>query len=252
MDSSILMFHDVVNEQVIESGFTTIGARQYRITEENFEKFVTLALKVCSNVIFTFDDGGGSFSEVIAPILEKYNSKGVFFISTNYINTDGFLNEQQIKSLHSHGHIIASHSHTHPRDISKLDYKDIVNEWSRSKEILQNIIGEEINAASIPGGAVSKKVIQALMESGYTNIYTSEPTTKVLHCDSVNIYGRFAITSASTLSHLKKILTDDKFRLSLLRKYKLLRVCKSMLGANYNKLKQIVLRIKKVREEFML
>ena len=241
----VLMFHDVVNQECLTSGFQTIGARQYELAAERFESIVNITRETDEKVLFTFDDGGVSSEEVIAPILDKKNIKGIFFITTSKIDTERFLTSEQIKKLHKNGHIIASHSHTHPRDISKLSYEAMIDEWTESKKILEDIIGENITIASIPGGAVSKKVLKAMSYSGYTSIYTSEPADRVVDVNGVKIAGRFAILHNTTDEQVKAIITDTRLRKKLLLRYRLLKVVKDILGANYNRIKQTFLHLKK-------
>lgn len=241
----VLMFHDVVNKDCEISGFQTIGAKQYELQEDRFEQIVKYAINKSSNVVFTFDDGGESFYKVIAPILEKYDRKGIFFISTKYIGTNGFLKPNQIKELHERGHIIASHSHSHPRDISKLSFEQILEEWVKSKSILEKITRSTIEYASIPGGAISEQVIEAMVDAGYRFLYTSEPTINIVKSKYYEKIGRFAITHSSTDTYIGKMLSDANFRFKLLLRYKILGLGKGLLGSNYNKLKQRILQIKK-------
>ena len=235
------MFHDVVDSHFPNSGFNKPGALQYTIDAEKFENLVKFCVDSSTDVIFTFDDGGSSFYNVIAPILEKYNKRGVFFISTRYIGTDRFLTKEQIKTLHSKGHLIASHSDSHPRDISKLSIDEIVDEWSKSKHILEDIVGEEVNQASVPGGAISSAVLKGLKNSGYEVVYTSIPTNKEDSFEGMNIIGRYTITNHSDTAYLNKLLYSSSYRIRLILKYKLLRLLKSILGSNYNKVKQAIL-----------
>jgi peptidoglycan/xylan/chitin deacetylase (PgdA/CDA1 family) len=80
-------------------------------------------------VAFTFDDGFEECYTTIAPLLEKYGCNAAFFISSNYIESDGkyqkeFHNRintytkkpmswQQVKDLHQRGHIIGAHTLDH-------------------------------------------------------------------------------------------------------------------------------------------
>ena len=89
------MYHDIVTKTDKSSGFQNDSAFQYKVEESAFEEQVK-ALQG-KDVVFTFDDGGESFLTKIAPILEKYGFKGVFFISTKYIGTQGFLTKEQVK-----------------------------------------------------------------------------------------------------------------------------------------------------------
>lgn len=237
----VLMFHDVVDGQYPNSGFNKPGALQYTIDAWRFEKLVKYCVDSSADVVFTFDDGGSSFYNVIAPILEKYGKRGVFFISTGYIGTDRFLTKEQVRELHDKGHIIASHSDSHPRDISKLSIDEIVDEWSKSKKILEHIIGEEVNLASIPGGAISNNVLKGLKKSGYQVVYTSIPTNKADSFEGMNVIGRYTITNHSDIAYLNKLLSNSSYRKKLILKYKFLRLLKSILGSNYNKVKQTIL-----------
>lgn len=241
----ILMFHDVVNAQHQASGFKKVGAIQYCLDEDKFVQLLDEAIKVDDSVVLSFDDGGSSFYHVIAPLLEKYGKRGIFFISTKYIGTPGFMTSEEIKELDVRGHIIASHSHSHPKIISELPVDKIRQEWIISKEILESIIKHKVEIASIPGGAVSDEVLEIMSESGYQAIYTSEPTSIERKVGTTTIYGRFAITETSTPEYVRKVLKDKSFQKRLIIRYKLLRLGKRILGGRYNTFKQLLLGIKR-------
>lgn len=239
----VLMFHDVIGYLCPASGFQTIGANQYRLDEDVFSLFVELTSEAKNDVVYTFDDGGVSFYQIIAPILERHEKRGIFCITTSYIGKPGFLSAEQIKALDSKGHIIASHSHTHPRDISRLSENDLYEEWSKSKAILENILGKSVIAASVPGGAVSKKVIHSLFKAGFSEIYTSKPAiTQQRYQDGI-VIGRFAIKRSTSEIELNKILNSQAYRFRLFLEYKVLRVIKALMGPSYNILKQLILKV---------
>lgn len=237
----VLMYHDVVNEACPKSGQQKEGALQYTINDITFEAHVKQTTK--EDVVYTFDDGGCSFISPIAGILEKHNKRAIYFISTNYINTPFFLTKEDIKELDKRGHIIASHSHTHPDKISSLTHDECLNEWIVSKRILENIVGHSVSAASIPGGDISDMVIDCMVEAGYTEIYTSEPTIKVRKYRGVYIIGRYGITKSMSGQTFFKLIYNKHFRNKLLIKYKILKFAKAILGANYNIIKRFVLRL---------
>lgn len=242
MSNITLMYHDVLNEQCPYSGFQKVGALQYTIES----KILDLQLKLTEgmdNIQFTFDDGGESFYYVIAKLLENYNRKGVFFISTSYIGSEFFLSEEQIRELDRRGHIIASHSHTHPNKISSLSREECVNEWKESKLVLENILGHNVNVASVPGGAVSDMVIDCMIEAGFQTIYTSEPTLKIVRKGNATICGRYGIKKETTIARFKKIISNPFHRKMMLMHYYILIGAKQILGSHYNNIKQIVLKI---------
>lgn len=242
---NVLMFHDVVNDRYPKSGFTRVGAAQYVLRHDQFENIVEEAILTDDSVVFSFDDGGSSFFNVIAPALEKCGRRGVFCITTSFIGSPGFMTADQIVDLDRRGHVIASHSHTHPKIISELPYRQIQEEWMQSKEILESIVGHDITVASVPGGAVSGNVAKAMEEAGYRTIYTSEPTDIPYMCGEAMIMGRFTITHNSTPQDIRKLLSDKWWRRYLLGRYKTLRFSKMLLGSHYNTLKQFVLKLKR-------
>ena len=71
-----------------------------------------------SSWLITFDDGGVSALQTTADLLEKYGWRGVFFVTTDRIGTPTFLNADHVRELHRRGHVIGSHSCSHPERMS--------------------------------------------------------------------------------------------------------------------------------------
>ena len=69
---------------------------------------------------FTFDDGGVSYYTVVADRLEAQGWRGHCFVSTDFIGQRGFLTAAQIRELDARGHVIGSHSASHPARFSTL------------------------------------------------------------------------------------------------------------------------------------
>ena len=162
-----LMFHDVVFEGKFDSsGFPGNNAATYKLTEEQFSKYLNLLKNkdIQSPIIIenssalqkggwvlSFDDGGVSAFDNVLTLLNKFNWKAHFFITTDYIGKKGFLNRKQIVILREQGHIIGSHSCSHP-NMTKLDQHTLGTEWKKSLQILSEIINEPVNTAAVPGG----------------------------------------------------------------------------------------------------
>jgi len=73
-------------------------------------------------VILTFDDATRDHIEKAAPILEKYNARGVFFVcemeraldgGEGFSNKDSFMSWEEIAELSRRGHEVANHSLHH-------------------------------------------------------------------------------------------------------------------------------------------
>lgn len=105
-----------------------------------------------ATISFTFDDGFEECYTVIAPLLEKYGTRGAFFINANYIDSDQNyqtkFNErintftkkpmswEQIKDLHRRGHLIGSHNLDHT-NFGELDLAEITEQLETNKQILE-------------------------------------------------------------------------------------------------------------------
>ena len=144
-------------------------------------------------VFLTFDDGGASAHDCIAPIFESFGWRGHFFITTGRIGSAGFAGETQIRDLRRRGHVIGSHSSTHPTRMSYIPWEQMKDEWSVSKARLEDILGEPVKTASVPGGFYSKKVAQAAALAGIEVLFNSEPEARVHFVDGCLVAGRYAI-----------------------------------------------------------
>ena len=132
MQALAIMYHDVVENGDFESsGFPGEGAHVYKLRRQDFERHLeaiagaTTAVGTVSQldgrpVLLTFDDGGSSFHHPIADLLEGRGWRGHFFITTDRIGSPGFLTEAQLRELHRRGHIIGSHSCSHPTRMAAL------------------------------------------------------------------------------------------------------------------------------------
>ncbi|WP_352421865.1 polysaccharide deacetylase family protein [Proteiniphilum sp.] len=103
-------------------------------------------------ISFTFDDGFEECYGIIAPLLEKFNTKGTFFINANYIDSYDRYQEQfhqrvntytknpmtweQVENLHERGHLIGSHNFDHV-DFSELSSNDVEFQLRENKKILE-------------------------------------------------------------------------------------------------------------------
>lgn len=242
------MYHDVYDHDLCESGFVRDRDLPYKIKSEIFEDHVKKISAYCSAkglpkdyVIFTFDDGGKSFITTIAPILEKYGYRGLFFISTKFIGTETFVNEEDIIELYKRGHIIGSHAHTHVHFYT-LTEAQVEEEWRLSTGMLGKIIGIPITYASIPNGDTSKCVLKNAAKYGIKHIYTSEPTTEIGSFNCMEVIGRYVLLAESSTDYTMSIITSSKKRFALSCKRTILKVIKSILGEYYVNLKNLLFR----------
>jgi peptidoglycan/xylan/chitin deacetylase (PgdA/CDA1 family) len=216
MKEIALLYHDVVGGDGFESsGFPGGDAAIYKLPRKTFLRHLDAIAKANPNVLLTFDDGGVSGYSYIADELEERGWRGYFFTATNWIGKPGFLNVSQIRDLRERGHIIGSHSCSHPSRISRYTLGDIIHEWSRSSAILTDILGERVLTASVPGGYYSEKVARAAAIAGLETLFTSEPTTHTDLVEGCAVKGRFMIqrnTSARTAAALARGAVIPRFK----------------------------------------
>lgn len=207
-----LMYHDVVKRNS-DSGFLSPLADNYKVCSDLFISHLSAIKQARQDrpvlidtyiaepgrepaFLLTFDDGGESAYPCIVDILDEFGWKAHFFISTDYINSSGFLTVEQIRRIRKRGHIIGTHTCSHPDRITSFNFSRIINEWSVSVKILSDIIGEPVKIGSVPYGQVNKNVIKAAAMSGIKVLFVSTPIIGINNYFGGNCktIGRFIIT----------------------------------------------------------
>ena len=215
MKSIALLYHDVVDRGEHDtSGFPGRAAGLYKLGVDAFGDHMQAVARVirCEPAIapqllagasaesawlLTFDDGGVSAYVPIADVLEKLGWRGHFFITTDYIGAPGFLSREQIRELRRRGHVIGSHSASHPMRMSARSWETLLHEWQSSAGVLADVLGEEVSVASVPGGFFSKKVARAAAAAGIRVLFTSEPTTRCELVDECLVVGRYSLRTGT-------------------------------------------------------
>jgi len=195
-----LLFHDVYASDAGESGFHSPAADRYKLTIPDFEA----QLDSLENLripdpgsripaVITVDDGGVSYYTIVAERLEAMGLRGYCFVTTDFIGQRGFLTREQIRELDGRGHVVGTHSATHPQRFSALTAAEMRGEWSASRHKLEDILGRAVTVGSVPGGYFSAAVGKSAADSGLRKLFTSEPTTKTSTMDDCTLIGRFTI-----------------------------------------------------------
>lgn len=226
--TTVLLYHDVVPaEDRDASGFPGALAARYKLEPELFEAHLAAvwATGVAVGVLapeeplpaaaFTFDDGGSS-AVAAATLLEGYGWRGHFFIPSAFIGHPGFLGADDLRSLADRGHVVGSHSHSHPTYMGRLDPPTIEREWAESRARLGDVLGEPPLVASLPGGFLSRSVLSGAARAGYRMLMTSEPSTRPRTNDGLLAVGRFAIWSTTPASRAAAYVAGSRWARSRL------------------------------------
>ena len=183
-----LLLHEVTDDPG-STGFQRKTALPYKNTIAEFKSYLNViaasgfpVLNIESKnflktdgVVLTFDDGGKSAMTASA-LVDEYGWKGHFFVTTSRIGERTFLSKSDIVDLRKRGHIVGSHSHSHPDIFYNLKYDEMLSEWRTSKIILEDILSEEIISASVPGGDTDEKTIKSAYQVGLKRLFTSDPS----------------------------------------------------------------------------
>lgn len=219
------LYHEVC-EDPAQSGFQRRSALPYKHRPTEFEKNLdvigTVAptpvalsdLRNDSNseykIILTFDDGGKSALH-IADTLDRRGWPGHFFVTTSMIGTRTFLDPGEIRELHARGHGIGSHSHTHPAPFNSLTIARMHEEWRVSREILEDILGETVTSASVPGGDLSTEVLESAADSGIRFLFTSEPLPRAWAYGEMLCFGRVCPKAGTPLKRVERLASNRGF-----------------------------------------
>jgi peptidoglycan/xylan/chitin deacetylase (PgdA/CDA1 family) len=207
-----LLYHDVVPPGgEASSGFRGADADIYKLDEPAFEEHLQAIASSIGRAparvfdlpaayptgprgpwLLTVDDGGVGAIRA-AESLDRRRWLAHFFITTDYIGTAGFLTADHIRDLRRRGHVIGTHSCSHPARMSRCTDGQLVAEWSQSLYALSEILGETVTAASIPGGYFSRRVAEAAERTGIRQLFTSEPTTRISTVGECTVLGRYMI-----------------------------------------------------------
>ncbi|MDQ4048098.1 MAG: polysaccharide deacetylase family protein [Actinomycetota bacterium] len=206
-----LLYHDVAPRGEFDSvGFPGPLAARYKLEPAAFDAHLTAIVAIGLEVglieessrppvAFSFDDGG-SRSLSTADALESRGWRGHFFVTTGLLERPGFIGAEEVTELRRRGHIVGSHSHSHPTLMGKLAPAQIEEEWRRSRDVLGGVLGEEPKHASVPGGYLSQAVIHGAAYAGYRVLMTSEPVSTVYTLDQLQVFGRYSISSTTSPS----------------------------------------------------
>lgn len=205
-----LLFHDLFERDPTESGFLGAAADRYKMSVSAFDRqleaircerpdapILVTGADETVNVArtpyaITVDDGGLSYMK-LADRLEEQGWRGHCFVTTGCIGRRGFLESHHLRELHARGHLIGSHSVSHPPLFNRLPWRKQVEEWHKSRAVLEDLIGAAVKVASVPGGFYSEGVARAAQDAGIRALFTSEPERRLRRVDGCLVLGRYTL-----------------------------------------------------------
>lgn len=210
----------------------------YTVTPMRFEEHLRIAVELdknkkhgSRNIGMTFDDGDVSNYQNAFPLLTKYSQKGIFFVVGSFIQTrPDYMTWAHLHELSDMGHEIQSHSWSHPLLTHCTDDK-IQDELMRSKNVLEEKLGEPVDALSVPGGRWNDRVLRAAARAGYTRVYVSDPRVGSIRRQDVELHGRLTVKQDLWPDQLRRLLIGKGFYAASFRtRYELKELFRRVVG----------------------
>ena len=260
MKAISLMYHDVVEGGDWDaSGFPGRDAALYKHTRGQFaEHLAAIALSARraptvltdlsraagaeTPLLITFDDGGRSAHEIVADMLEERGWRGHFFVTAGRVDAPAFLTSAQLRDLRRRGHLVGSHSYSHPTRMSACTGRELLHEWSASISLLSDVLGERVACASVPGGYFSRGVAEAAEASGIEVLFTSEPTARARRIGRCLVLGRYTIQRQTSPREAAALAAGAVApRLKQVAAWNAKKVAKRVGGERYLRLRKVLL-----------
>jgi peptidoglycan/xylan/chitin deacetylase (PgdA/CDA1 family) len=253
-----LEYHDVVRDDAWdESGFAGSAAASYKLSVTRFEdhlralqrsgRTVVTGIDAATSpesppVLLTFDDGGSGYLSA-ADLLERHGWRGWVFMTTSFIGKPGFLGPADLRSLHERGHVIGTHSRTHPLRLSVLPAAAIRDEWRASIGDLEDVLGTPVRVGSVPGGYHSRTVAEEAAAAGITTLFTSEPESKVVRINGCAVIGRFTLRQGDQGAYAARLVGSvPTARLGQWSRWNAKKLAKKLGGTAYLRVRERFLR----------
>jgi len=174
--SRSLVYHDIHSDNCYTDMSTSLDMfiKHINVIREMGFNIVSAITREEGQIQLTFDDGFLGIYDNIK-IINELDVPVKLFIITSYIGKPSHLDKSQLLELSNNPLItIGSHTDSHKR-LSNLDNEDVLNELICSKEILESLLGVNVNDLCYPEGKFDKRVIRFAKDVGYINQYSLIP-----------------------------------------------------------------------------
>jgi peptidoglycan/xylan/chitin deacetylase (PgdA/CDA1 family) len=148
------------------------GEAHVWLAEDTFKAVLDELLKF-EDFTLTVDDANQSDVMIVLPALLARKLRAIFFIPAGKLGQQGYLRREDVQILVAEGMEIGTHGMYH-RDWRELDDGELSIEISDSKNILEEITGQQIQKVSCPYGSYDRRVLHYLRNAKFQKVYTSD------------------------------------------------------------------------------
>ena len=230
----ILAYHQIVDDD-FDVNAAPVGDRPYCLPTSAFaeqmnylsQQYAITSLETIADVlshgvqppsrsvVITFDDGHVSNYTRAFPMLRERGWTATFFVVTNRVGQNEWLNWSQMREMQQCGMTIGSHTVSHPF-LSQLSPQEIRWELEQSKKALENELSKPITTFAIPYGYEPAGLAQMAADCGYRVVCNSRlglingranplslPRVTIRRGCSLETFSRLVQGNAVTLFKLK-------------------------------------------------
>lgn len=173
-----------------------------------------------SGVLITFDDGYQDHSEIVLPILKKYNAKATFFLLPKYFGQKNLwdhrsqiilnhLSIEQARKLVKEGHTVGSHGLTH-NSLLKFDDQQLKTELKGSKAILEDVLQIHVDCFSYPYGDFDQNISKIASGIYKYSFATNKETAQDWNQFGYSQIRRERILSNMSLNEIETLINEYK------------------------------------------
>jgi peptidoglycan/xylan/chitin deacetylase (PgdA/CDA1 family) len=221
LELATLLYHEVTDDPT-SSGFQRAAAMPFKHRRREFSAHLDAIAAVAGapvsadvidfalpgrHLLLTFDDGGQSALHV-SDALAARGWKAHFFITTAKLGARTFLDAAGVRALHAAGHVVGTHSHSHPNVIRALPPAAM----RESRARLEAILGAAVTAASVPGGDSSPEVERSAARAGLRLLFTSEPALAPRRAGRAWIVGRACVKTTTSTAAVQRLAQGRGWR----------------------------------------
>lgn len=133
-------------------------------------------------VVLTFDDGTRDFIDYALPVLREFNYSATLFIVAGLVGKHRtwsalpgqpdldpvpLMSPSELRDLQAEGFAIGSHTYSHAQ-LTMLSPEEALDEVTRSRQVLEDVIGSPVRWFAYPYSAANKQSRVAVRQAGYT------------------------------------------------------------------------------------
>jgi peptidoglycan/xylan/chitin deacetylase (PgdA/CDA1 family) len=152
----------------------------------------------------TFDDGYRS-DLANAHLLKTHGFDALFFVATEYIGQENYMNQAELRQLRALGMSVGSHSHHHTL-LAPMSTEQIRRELGQSKQILEDVLQQPVLDFSFPGGSYDRRVLDVGRELGYRRFFSSDWGVNGVRQTELAVYRRSSVLNNMSIEQFDALL----------------------------------------------